>query len=404
MFAVPMDYANFNHASDLAPFSPTYDFSGGSIVNGATVPVIPFSSPWSAYSPLSGQNPFPPFSSPGYVPGPSATFAPPIYIQDGFAPNYTDGRTYTWNLSIEHLFGAHWLAKGAYVGSESDHQSLAVDENYGQFFGAGNPANGTRLNPNFTEALIVSSPGTASYESGQFSLQRAFANGLQFNANYTYAHTIDWFSTSTTAFTGSVYNPRCVPCNKGNSSLDVPQALNFNFVYTTPTLRGSRALNAVLGGWQVSGIWTAHSGAATYIKSGVTTAWDAVGTDFPDYAPGVDSVKTGNWRDAPNFSTTTASYLNKAQFAIPQQGSKGDVGRDPTGLFYPGWNSWDTGLSKLFSFTERYKMQFRWEMFNAFNRETFGCMDNNLQDAQFGRFGCSVSTPRTMQGALKFFF
>ena len=173
-------------------------------MNGATVPIIPFSNPWSAYSPLSGQNPFPPFSSPGNVPGSNATFAPPIYIQDGFAPNYTDGRTYTWNLSIEHLFASHWLAKAAYVGSESDHQSLAVDENYGQFFGAGNPANGTRLNPNFTTALIVSSPGTASYQSGQFSLQRNFANGLQFNANYTYAHTIDWYSTSTTAFTGSV--------------------------------------------------------------------------------------------------------------------------------------------------------------------------------------------------------
>lgn len=404
IFAVPMDYANFNHASDLAPFSPTYAIVGGTIVNGNTIPVIPFSNPWSVYAPLNGQNPFPPFSAPGTVPNSSATFALPVSIPDGFASNYTDGRTYSWNVSVEHLFGAHWLAKAAYVGSESDHQSLAVDENYGLFLGAGDPNNGTRINQNFTQALIVSSPGTASYKSGQFSIQRNFANGLQFNANYTYSHTVDWFSTSTTAFTGSVPNPRCLPCNKGNSSLDVPQALNFNFVYTTPSLHGSRALNAVLGGWQVSGIWSAHSGAATSIQSGVTTAYDDVGGDFPDYASGVHSVKTGNWRNAPNFSTTTASYLDKSQFVIPAQGSKGNVGRDPAGLFYPGWNSWDTGLGKYFNFTERYKLQFRWEMFNAFNRETFGCMDSGLQDAQFGRFGCSVSTPRTMQGALKFFF
>jgi len=414
MFAVPMDYANFNHASDLAPFSPTYNFSGGSIVNGAAVPIIPFSNPWSIYTPLNGQNPFPPFSSPGNVPASSATFAPPITIPDGFTPNYTDGRTYSWNISVEHLFASHWLAKAAYVGSESDHQSLAVDENYGQFFCAPISAtctaaeyamNGTRLNPLFGEALIVGSPGTASYESGQFTLQKNFANGLQLNANYTYAHTIDWYSTSTTAFTGSVPNPRCLPCNRGNSSLDVPQVLNFNFVYQLPSFRNQgRALDAVLGGWQVSGIWSAHSGAATSIQSGVTTAWDAVGGDFPDYAPGHRSVTTNNWRNAPNFSTTTASYLNASEFVVPAQGSKGDVGRDPTGLFYPGWNSWDTGLSKYFNFTERYRLQFRWEMFNAFNRETFGCMDSGLQDAAFGRFGCSVSTPRTMQGALKFFF
>ena len=166
----------------------------------------------------------------------------------------------------------------------------------------------------------------------------------------------------------------------------MPQALNFNFVYTMPTISRSHVLNAVVGGWQVSGIWSAHSGAATSIQSGVTTAWDTVGGDFPDYASGVHSVKTGNWRDAPNFSTTTASYLDKTQFVVPQQGSKGNVGRDPAGLFYPGWNSWDTGIGKYFNFTERYKLQFRWEMFNAFNRETFGCIDNNLQDAQFGRF------------------
>lgn len=406
MFAVPMDYANFNHASDLAPFSPTFSFSGGSIVNGATVQTIPFSSPWSAYAPLGGKNPFPPFSAPGSIPGPNAQFSPPISIPDGFTPNYTDGRTYTWNFSIEHQFGTNWLAKVAYVGNESDHQSLAADENYGQFFGAGNPANGTRLNPtDFGQVLVVNSAGTANYQSGQLSLEKRFGNGLQFNANYTYSHAIDWYSTSTTAFTGSIDDPRCLKCNRANSSLDMPQVLNFSFVYQTPSLRSSgRAVDAVLGGWQFSGIWSAHSGFATELYSGTTTAWDAVGGDHLDYAPGKHSVSHNNWRNAPNFSTTTASYLNKSDFVVPAQGFKGDAGRNPTGMFYPGWNEWETGLAKYFNFTERYKLQFRWELFNAFNRETFGCIDNNFQDAQFGRFGCSASTPRTMQLALKLFF
>jgi hypothetical protein len=404
MFAIPMDYANFNHASDLAPFSPTYAIVGGTIVNGAVTPVIPFSNPWSAYAPLNGKNPFPPFSAPGTVPGSSATFALPVSIPGGFTPNYSDGRTYSWNLSVEHLFASHWLAKAAYVGSESDHQSIASDLNYGQFFGAGNPANGTRLNSNFTQALIVSSPGTANYQSGQFTLEKKFSSGLQFGSNFTWAHTIDWVSISTTAFTGSIDDPRCLKCNRGNSSLDVPKALNFNFVYQTPALKGSRAMNAALGGWQVSGIWSAHSGAATELLSGVTTAFDDVGNDHLDYAPGKHSVSHNNWRNAPNFGFVTASYLNKSDFAIPAPGNKGNAGRDPTGMFYPGWNNWDLGLSKGFSFTERYRLQFRWELFNAFNRETFGCIDNNFSDAQFGRFGCSTSTPRTMQLALKLFF
>jgi hypothetical protein len=413
MFAVPMDYANFNHASDMAPFSPTYSFSGGAIVNGAQVPIIPFSGnpysrgsggPWSAYSPLNYTNPFPPFASPGSIPGSSAALPTPINIQDGFRPNFTDGRTYTWNLSIEHLFGKQFLAKAAYVGTESDHQSIASDENYGQFFGTGNPNNGTRLNPNFTQVLIVGSPGTANYQAAEFTLEKKFSNGLQFNANYTWSHTIDWYTTATTAFTGSIDDPHCLRCNRANSSIDVPQVLNLNFVYQMPTIKRSRALNAALGGWQVSGIWSAHSGNATELYSGVTTAWDAVGNDHLDYASGKHSVSHNNWRNAPQFAGVTASYLNSSDFVIPQQGFKGDAGRNPTGMFYPGWNEWETGLAKYFNFTERYRLQFRWEMFNAFNRETFGCLNNNFSSAQFGQFSCSASTPRTMQFALKLFF
>lgn len=413
MFATPMDYANFNHASDMAPFSPTYNFSGGAIINGAPVPIIPFAGnpynlgsggPWSAYAPLNYTNPFPPFASPGTVPPASAALPTPINIPDGFTPNFTDGRTYTWNFSIEHLFGKNWLAKAAYVGTETDHQAIATDENYGQFFGAGNANNGTRLSPDFTQVLIVGSPGTANYQAGEFTLEKKFSNGLQFNANYTYSHTIDWYSTATTAFTGSIDDPRCLKCNRSNSSLDMPQVLNLNFVYQMPTIHSSRALNAVLGGWQVSGIWSAHSGFATELYSGQTTAWDAVGGDHLDYAPGKHSVSHNNWRNAPQFAGVTASYLNSSDFVIPQQGFKGDAGRNPSGMFYPGWNEWETGLGKYFNFTERYKLQFRWEMFNAFNRETFGCLNNNFSSAEFGQFGCSSSTPRTMQGALKFFF
>jgi hypothetical protein len=407
MYAIPMDYANFNHASDLAPFSPTYAFTSGSIVNGNPIKIIPFSNPWSVYTPLSGNNPFPPFASPGTVPPSNAQITTPISVPDGFTPNYTGGRTYTWNTSLEHQFGGQWLAKAAYVGSESDHQGIASDHNYGQFFGVGDPRNGTPLNSNFGQVLVVSSPGTANYQAMELTLDKKFSNGLQATANYTWSHSIDWYSTNTTAFTSGIFDPRCLKCNRANSSLDVPQALTLDFVYQTPRLRGSRALNAVLGGWQLSGIWSAHSGNATWIVSGQNTSYDNRGQDRPDYAPGKHSVSRNNWRKAPAFSGVTASYFNNSDFVAAAPGTKGNIGRDPTGSFYPGWNNWDLGLSKSISFTERYRMQFRFEMFNAFNRETFGCMDNNWgggANPTFGQFGCSSSTPRTMQLALKFFF
>lgn len=424
MFANPMDYANFNHASDMAPFSPTFAYSNGGggvglcqpssglCTGGNNIAVIPFQKPWSVFAPTNGASPFPPFAAPGSVPPSSIAITTPLSIGDGFGTNFTEARTYTWNLSIEHLFGKNWLAKAAYVGAETDHQPIASDLNYGQFFGAGNANNGARLNPNFGQVLIVNSVGTANYQAAEFTLDKKFNNGLQFTANYTYSHTIDWYSTATTAFTSGIFDPRCLKCNRANSSIDVPQALTLDFVYQTPTLTGSRAVNAVLGGWQVSGIWSLHSGTPTWIVSGVTTAWDDRGQDRPDYAPGTKSVKTNkNWKQAwiPHGGAPggPVNYLSSSNFVAAPQGEKGNIGRNSTGMFYPGWNDWDMGLSKRFAITERVGMQFRWELFNAFNRETFHDFDNcwcGGDNPTFGQFYDSSSTPRTMQLALKLNF
>jgi Carboxypeptidase regulatory-like domain len=423
MFANPMDYANFNHASDMAPFSPTFSFSNGGggvglcvpssgacIPNTNNIAYIPFQTPWSVFAPTGGTSPFPPFAAPGNVPPSSVPITYPLDIPDGFTTKFVEGRTYTWNLSIEHQFGNAWLAKAAYVGTETDHQPIASDANYGQFFGAGNPNNGARLNPNFGQVLIVNSNGTANYQGAEFTLDRRFANGFQFNANYTFSHTIDWYSTATTAFTSGIFDPRCLKCNRANSSIDVPQALNLTFVYTTPKLRG-RGLNALLGGWEVSGIWQAHSGNPTWLVSGTTTAWDDRGQDYPTYASGHSSVVTKNWRDAwiphAGFPGGPASYLDSSEFVQTPQGQKGGIGRNPTGMFYPGWNNWDTNLSKNFNLTERLGMQLRWEMYNAFNRETFHDFDNcwcGGNNPTFGQFYDSSSTPRTMQLAVKLTF
>jgi len=61
-------------------------------------------------------------------------------------------------------------------------------------------------------------------------------------------------------------------------------------------------------------------------------------------------------------------YLNPADFVLTPQGSAGSAGRNPPGAFGPGVNTADLGMSKTFKITERYGFQFRWEMFNAFNR------------------------------------
>jgi hypothetical protein len=302
-------------------------------------------------------------------------------------------------VSVERQFGAGWLARVAYVGSSSINQSLPEDQNYGQFFGAGDPANGTRLNPAFSQVLVVNSNGSASYDSLQGTLNKRFSHGLTFSANYTWAHTIDEAAYSTTAFTGSVPDPRCIPCNRGNSALDVPQVFVANGIYQTPTPASWNFLmREFLGGWELSGIYRAQSGIPINITSGQTTAWDGVGGDYPDWAPGVHSVTT--------HKGNITSYLDPKDFVFAQQGEKGNVGRDPRGAFGPGVNNWDLSFSKNFPFGERFRFQFRWEMYNAFNRVTLANPNATLNNGQFGLINSTNSSfpSRVMQVAGKLYF
>jgi hypothetical protein len=413
MYATPIDYSSYNHASDLAPFSPTYNYSTNQTVtdqNGVSsvLPIIPFAAPWSVYTPLGGVNPFPPFSNPGTNPGASAVFFPPIDVPSGFSKNFTDGRTYTWNTSIEHQFGANWLVKAAYVASESDHQSFANDANLGvPICGPVSEScplrttNPARVNQLFTQVLLDYATATANYQSGQFTLEKRFNHGLQFTANYTYSKTIDIADSATTAFNGNLDNPGCVKCNRGNSFIDTPQVFVANFIYETPSLGGwNRATKLALGGWQLSGIYRAQSGQAFSIYCGCNTSWQVASSDYPDYVSAksvqIQKASPGN----------LSHYLNGAEFTNAPQGRDGNIGRNPTGAFGPGINTWDLNMSKNFHFTERYAFQFRWEMYNAFNRVTFANPNNNTASSNFGLINSTNGNfpSRVIQAGAKFIF
>ncbi|HEX4488140.1 MAG TPA: hypothetical protein VH088_17820, partial [Terriglobales bacterium] len=218
-----------------------------------------------------------------------------------------------------------------------------------------------------------------------------------FQANYTYSKTIDLAAYSTSAFTDGVNDYRCIPCNRSTSLLSVPHVFIANFIYETPGLKGSNAIaRGALGGWQLSGIYRAQSGAPFTILSGTTTSWDNRGRDYPDYASDDHVVHThpGN----------LTNYLDASDFVAAPQGTKGNVGRTPA--YGPGVNTWDLGLSKSFRFAERYKVQFRWEMFNAFNRATFNLPNANYSSSAFGLINSTNPgyPPRVMQAALKFYF
>jgi len=411
-FAAPFEMSFYNHAADTAPFSPTFDFqpttTGGPVVPGGTP--IPFADPWSVFAPTGGKSPFPPFASPNYTPPGSVEFIKPVFVQTSFAPSFKIGRVQTWNLSIEHQFAGNILARVAYVGSESYHLPNPIERNPGIYSTDAN-VNGLRvLHPDFGSILEYDSWVTASYNALQMTFEKKFSHGLQFNSNFTWSKSIDSASSSSLAFNGSIPNPFNLEFNRGISSLNYPRIWNNFWVYQLPGLTHSNPFSrAVLGGWEFSGIWRLQSGDPFSIADGTDPSQSHIGADRADVVPGQSlNVHQGSKSEWLN------KYFNSAAFQRAAPGTFGNSGRNI--LQGPGVNNVDMGLSKNFPFKEHFRVQFRWEMFNAFNRATFDNPNASVTSGSFGRITSTKGSgagyeqglfgypPRVMQAALKFYW
>jgi hypothetical protein len=180
-----------------------------------------------------------------------------------------------------------------------------------------------------------------------------------------------------------------------------------NYTWDLPKL-GDRWSNAVarivFDNWQLSGITTFASGRPAGIS--LTT------TDNADITGGGDGVRANVVGNAqlPHGDRSLSQWFDTSVFARPAQGYFGNAPKD---VFRgPGLNNWDLTLIKNFPLkSETRQLQFRWELYNAFNHTQFQSVDNVARfdpagDQVNARFGQVISTrpPRIMQFALKFYF
>jgi hypothetical protein len=154
-----------------------------------------------------------------------------------------------------------------------------------------------------------------------------------------------------------------------------------------------------LGGWQLSGIWRVQSGRPFSVAGGFgnNNSGSLVGRDRADYNGQPLAVKEGEKND------WISRYFNTGAFTGNALGTYGNSGRNI--MISPHTNNWDLGLSKNWRFQEHYRVQFRWEMFNAFNTPSFGVPNTTPSSAAFGRITGRGGVPaRLMQAALKFYW
>jgi hypothetical protein len=388
IFVNPNILTDYAHSVDGAPFSPAFQLRPGPGVG----PYVDIADPFATVAGTGGVSPFPPYACVSCVPESSVQFALPVTVLGDFRDDYTLAKHLAWNLSIEHQFGTNLLVRAAYIGRESFHEASVWESNPGFF-----AADGARLlYPNYTSITSYTSWGTASYHAFQATVEKRFSHGLQFTSNYTFSKAIDAGSLSTNAYQGAAGDPFDWRWNRGLSDLNFPNIWSNQWVYQTPGLdRFGRLASAVFGNWEFSGIWQLTSGTPFSIVGGFgnNNSLAQIGGDRADLAGQSLNVHQGS------KSQWIQQYFNPAAF---QPNAAGTFGNSPRNILAgPGKNNTDLAFTKNVPFKERYRVQFRWEMFNALNRTAFGLPGNDPTGGGYGEIFSTARPARVMQIGLK---
>jgi len=293
---------------------------------------------------------------------------------------------------------------------------------------ANNFADAANCNPALNTTIATFRSNTQSnYSSLQARLEKRFTHGLQFEAAYTYAHALD---NASSASLGSVNNgdfrdQRNPNLEYGNADFDIRHRFVFSYAYELPFGRGkffgkgaSGALNQIIGGWQMAGVFSAASG-------NYYTATDIVPVSNADCGGTVGYYcSRPNLAGNPNSRPCVAGTLfNTCAFEHNlAQGTSGTAGRNI--IEGPGYKTWDMSLVKQFPIREQMHLEFRAEFFNILNHvnylfEQFGAISteptaleldpnniNTTQNPTSSPFGYpqAARSPRQIQLALKFYF
>ncbi|MGB2897716.1 MAG: carboxypeptidase regulatory-like domain-containing protein [Candidatus Acidiferrum sp.] len=420
-----------NRFVDQTPFSPQLIFSTG-VVNPGTLtdPLCTLAATQTAQNCTSQANLFPaPFPPPK-----NSTFARGgLYLTwDSTAQKYQVPTVYNWNLAIERQLPSSVLVRAAYVGSRSTHLTETLNLDPAPFSPTG--TKGTlRLNtivaslgitPSnlFSQVQQDSQDINSTYHSLQLSAEKRITHGLTILGSYTWSKSIDDLppGAGVTGFDTFSAQPWDDPLrhqfDRGPSDFDHTHRFVSSFVWELPGFSGSRGfLHHAFGGWQYSGLVAAQTGRPFTVLQGAELSGTGLGQDRGTLLAGVSPYGNAQCGTTP----TCVSWLNKVAFATTAAtlGTYGGTGKNAFRM--PGKYNWDMGLSKSFTFTERWRLQFRAEFFNVFNRVNFfdeevasgaGSQPSitNFQRLSAGAFGTfragQVGDPRIGQLALKLFF
>jgi hypothetical protein len=305
-----------------------------------------------------------------------------------------------WNFSVQQQFGQSNTLQVAYVGQNNDHLMVPVNASQGFLTSSGTvlpspylSGNSTLLADNPTDKLTITN-GIQNYNALQVSFQKRLSRGLEFQVNYTWSHCL----TDSIGYYGGYgqgggnyyywQNTYDAHSYYGNCYYDIPQGFNGFVTYDIPFGRGrtfgknlNRAVNALIGDWQISSIVTFHSGFPFTIGAN-----DVSGTG--SFGPLASCSASPAVLGKQNSPSGGYQYWSQSTFYQPSAGF-GDCG---VGIIRgPGLHTADLAISKLFAITEHQNFELKAQAINFTN--------TTILNAPNSRLGPTLGLVNSSQGA-----
>ncbi len=290
-----------------------------------------------------------------------------------------------------------------------------------QGIGASEPNAGTQsaytwLSPQFASLYAWRSNSNSSYHALQLNLRKNMSQGVQFDFNYTFSKSIDLASDAqriqgtTGGLGGQVINVWDPNQHRGISDFDTTHQINANWIAELPFGRGKyiardsgRLVDAVIGGWELSGVARWTSGFPVSASNGANwpTNWELGG-----FATTIGTPKTHKTRAADGSVNLFADPTGPNAIGAFRQDFPGESGQRNT-LRGDGFAGLDLGLSKQWKLRESQGIRFQWQVFNVLNLTRFNvqALSLSLTNAStFGNYTGLLTQPRVMQFALRYEF
>jgi len=334
-----------------------------------------------------------------------------VYLQPDMRWPYIQN----WFFSVQRQLSKDTVLEVAYNGNHSLRLPIIADYNQAapNLPGQSLPYTARAPIPSYGPITWVDPAGNNHYNGLSARLEHRFGGGLYFLNSFTWGNAIGDSEQALETYAGaSQANPQNIHnlgAEAGPTSFDVKFNNVTSVVYQVPFGKGRKyatslnpVMDAVLGGWELSGINTAHTGTPlnVYYTASTANAVSGLSNDYrgqPFLRPNV-SGSAASQSAAQMINNYFAGYT----FTTPSASAPfGDLSRNA--FRSPGLEQWDMAIDKNFRIREAWSLQFRSEFFNILNHTNFGIPNTTTTSTSFGQIRATYPA-RQIQFALKLLF